>query len=211
MNFNESKYFDAFNSILFSKKDQDMNDVDQAFLMFLEQLEKGTVTTGLVIMHQDSLLQKTTLTEIFEQERASAVECVVHRTSGSDVAPSMQPIDTLPQISWEHRDARFLKVSQSPAWVWLGDLTAVLTLEEVQRVLQIIFSGIQPKIKLGWVWFEGQGQRSDKPWGLDGPTRSRNLYPEKAICSMFEQTGFSSIKIAKRNESDLRVGIANRI
>ena len=80
--------------------------------------------------------------------------------------------------------------------VWANLSFPYLAPEELQRLLAICFKGVKVGGILGAVLYEGAGSFEM----TDGQTQKIYRYSEKALCSMFEQTGFQVKKIGRKQD-----------
>lgn len=83
--------------------------------------------------------------------------------------------------------------------VWANLSFPHLSPEELQRLLAICFKGVKVGGVMGAVLYEGSGSFQE---GVDGPQRKIHLYTEKALCSMFEQTGFQVMKVGRKTDAN---------
>ena len=60
-------------------------------------------------------------------------------------------------------------------------------------------TGRLKRTSFGAVLYEGTGSFDE---GMEGPHRKIHLYSEKALCSMFEQTGFQVIKVGRKTDAN---------
>ena len=74
--------------------------------------------------------------------------------------------------------------------VWANLSFPYLAPEELQRLLAICFKGVRVGGVIGAILYEGSGK-----------IENLNLYTEKALCSMFEQTGFQVKKIGRQQKA----------
>lgn len=79
--------------------------------------------------------------------------------------------------------------------VWANLSFNELAPEVLQRLLAICFKGVRVGGVIGAILYEGAGTVEE---GMEGPIRKLHLYTEKALCSMFEQTGFQVKKIGRK-------------
>lgn len=95
-----------------------------------------------------------------------------------------------------HRNFLFLDFP-SGKWdaVWSNLSFCEIPPEALQRVLAICFKGMKVGAKLGAVMIEGSGSNQE---GTEESTRTIYQYTEKALCSLFEQTGFQVKKIGRK-------------
>ncbi len=92
--------------------------------------------------------------------------------------------------------------------VWANLSFCELAPEVLQRLLAICFKGVRVGGVLGAVLYEGTGSFEEGGNGLDStvagvvsPTRKIHLYTEKALCSMFEQTGFQVLRVGRKADA----------
>ena len=101
----------------------------------------------------------------------------------------------------EIREKNFLFLSlESDSFdgVWANLSFPYLAPEELQRLLAICFKGVKVGGVLGAVMIEGVGNFEEE---VEGKIRKVYRYSEKALCSMFEQTGFHIKKIGRKQNA----------
>lgn len=120
--------------------------------------------------------------------------------TGVDSSPAMvetaRKIHAHSGVEILEKNFLFLSLSESSYdGVWANLSFNELAPEVLQRLLAICFKGVRVGGVIGAVLYEGSGNFEDEAGGV---TRRIHLYTEKALCSMFEQTGFQVKKIGRK-------------
>ena len=116
--------------------------------------------------------------------------------SSSEMVSIAKTIHANSGVEIQEKNFLFLNLEESTLdGVWANLTFCELSPEALQRLLAICFKGVKVGGVLGAVLYEGTGSFEE---GMEGPHRKVYLYTEKAICSMFEQTGFQVKKIGRK-------------
>jgi SAM-dependent methyltransferase len=122
------------------------------------------------------------------------------------------------QLILVHKDARLWSPSSGVFdGVWANDFFPDLGIEEMHRVLGVLFRSMKPRAPLGIVMRVGVGKLEEMPLGYDGPVRTLTLIEALPFASMLNQCGFEiekegtlsghpslKIVICRRISSDVR-------
>lgn len=123
---------------------------------------------------------------------------------GVDSSPAMvlaaRKIHTNSGVEIEEKNFLFLTLPEGELdGVWANLSLNEMPPEVLQRLLAICFKGVRVGGVIGAVLYEGTGTFEE---GMEGPSRKIYLYSEKALCSMFEQTGFQVLRIGRKSGLD---------
>ena len=157
-------------------------------LPFIELLERGAQVLDL------GCGQGMDLAYLCE----SGFEC-----SGIDSSPLMvtaaRALHARSGVEISEKNFLFLTLDESSLdGVWSNLSFCELTPEALQRLLAICFKGVRVGGVMGAVLYEGSGNVDAM---IDGVQKKIHLFTEKALCSMFEQTGFQVIKVGRKTDS----------
>jgi SAM-dependent methyltransferase len=94
---------------------------------------------------------------------------------------------------------------------WANESLNSISIEQAQRVIGMAFQSLRAGGILGVVVKEGSGVYEDRSIDLEGPSQKVYFYPERALCSLIEQTGFVIVEVGKNPEAGLMMVIAKRI
>lgn len=152
---------------------------------FIEMLEPGARILDLGCGNGIDLVWITKAG--FQGTGMDASRAMVERARG---------IHALSGVEIIHRNFLFLDFPLG-RWdaVWSNLSLCEIPPEALQRVLAICFKGMNVGSIMGAVMLEGSGSFEE---GTDQATRRIYQYSEKALCSLFEQTGFQVKKIGRK-------------
>ncbi len=96
-----------------------------------------------------------------------------------------------PGVSLIHKDARLWSPeSASFDAAWANDFFPDLTLDEMHRVLGVLFRALVPGAPFGLIIRVGVGTVEEMPQGYDGPVRKVTLIEPLPMAAMLNQSGF---------------------
>ncbi len=120
--------------------------------------------------------------------------------SSSEMVSIAKTIHANSGVEIQEKNFLFLTLPEAELdGVWSNLSLSELAPEVMQRMLAICFKGVKVGGVFGAVLYEGTGSFDE---GMDGPHRKIYLYSEKALCSMFEQTGFQVIKVGRKTDAN---------
>jgi len=128
--------------------------------------------------------------------------------SSSELADSARAVHASSGVVIEERNFMFLNLKESEfGGVWANLSFSELPAETLQRLLAICFKGVKIGGAIGAVLYEGAGSFEEvavtavSVGSQKLPTRKIHLYSEKALCSMFDQTGFQVERVGRKKDS----------
>jgi SAM-dependent methyltransferase len=129
--------------------------------------------------------------------------------SSSELAAAASAVHASTGVVIEEKNFLFLSLKEAEyGGVWANLSFSELPAETLQRLLAICFKGVKVGGVIGAVLYEGTGSFEEAAIMSEAvdmqklPTRKIHLYSEKALCSMFDQTGFQVERVGRKTDSN---------
>jgi SAM-dependent methyltransferase len=128
--------------------------------------------------------------------------------SSPELAAAARAIHAQSGVEIREKNFLFMNLAEGEfGGVWANLSFSELPAETLQRLLAICFKGVKVGGVLGAILVEGTGSFEEAAEygakaGEKTPTRKIHLYSEKALCSMFDQTGFQVMRVGRKKSAD---------
>jgi SAM-dependent methyltransferase len=130
--------------------------------------------------------------------------------SSAELASAARAVHAESGVEIREKNFLFMTLAEGEfGGVWANLSFSELPAETLQRLLAICFKGVKVGGVLGAVLLEGTGSFEEAAMTPAGaavteklPTRKIHLYSEKALCSMFDQTGFQVMRVGRKKNAE---------
>ncbi len=130
--------------------------------------------------------------------------------ASAELAAAARAVHAQSGVEIREKNFLFMNLAEGEfGGVWANLSFSELPAETLQRLLAICFKGVKVGGVLGAILFEGTGSFEEAAIVPSGasvmeklPTRITHLYSEKALCSMFDQTGFQVERVGRKKSVD---------
>jgi SAM-dependent methyltransferase len=127
--------------------------------------------------------------------------------SSAELAAAARAVHAQSGVEIREKNFLFMNLAEGEfGGVWANLSLSELPAETLQRLLAICFKGVKVGGVLGAILYEGSGsfeEAADLGNTTEKlPMRKIHLFSEKALCSMFDQTGFQVMRVGRKKSPE---------